>query len=278
MNVTLNHEKLRVYQDALAFCAEVERLSADWEARHAVADHLPRAAESVVENIADACATRSLQPKQESLVFAMGSVLECAACVDVAAIKQLLPCASASVAKERAAHLFAMLMALRRGWENAAVRETPPSRETAGSDDQAKCLFHHERLDVYQAALTLVNWFFLNHATATVLTGGTWRRLDSLSTSIVLNLAEGNARFSTPDQQRFINLSHRAAIKMGAQLDICVARGVLPQEQVTTGKTILARIASMSYVLMSGDREDMQGYRVEAKIDNRLGQPFTTNV
>ena len=47
MNPVFNHQRLKVYQKALACCDELETLSESWDSVHVIADHLPRAAEGV---------------------------------------------------------------------------------------------------------------------------------------------------------------------------------------------------------------------------------------
>jgi four helix bundle protein len=89
MTTTFGYEQLHVYQRALAFCGSVGTLAKNWESWHAIADHLPRAAESVVVNLAEACAVFS-QAKRNVLDYSLGSTLECAAGLDIAGIKGLV--------------------------------------------------------------------------------------------------------------------------------------------------------------------------------------------
>ncbi len=86
----LSHQKLKVYEKALTVAAGAERLSADWGKRHAVVDQFCRAAESIVLNIAEGSRLRSGPDKARTLDFALGSTLECAACLDIASIKSFL--------------------------------------------------------------------------------------------------------------------------------------------------------------------------------------------
>ena len=74
------------------------------------------------------------------------------------------------------------------------------------------------------------------------LSTSAFRRLDELLTSIVLNIAEGNGRFSDADQQRFLGTSHEAAIKLAARLDLCVIQELLFKNEVEKCKILLERI------------------------------------
>ena len=57
--MAFNHDKLKVYQRALAFNRKVGLWVAQWDGRHAVCDQLSRAAGSMLENIAMASAACS---------------------------------------------------------------------------------------------------------------------------------------------------------------------------------------------------------------------------
>ena len=59
MKTAFNHEDLKVYQNALQFTARAESWVAEWDKKHAICDHLSRAAGSIVENIAMASAAYS---------------------------------------------------------------------------------------------------------------------------------------------------------------------------------------------------------------------------
>jgi len=63
-----------------------------WDKRHAVADHLLRASESMVLNLAEAVRLRSTGKREHVLEYATGSTLECAACLDIGTVKQLVGC------------------------------------------------------------------------------------------------------------------------------------------------------------------------------------------
>jgi four helix bundle protein len=83
-------EKLKVYDRALASTASLIGLAAAWDKRHAVVDQLVRASESVALNIAEGARLRGTSNRQHVLDYAIGSALECAACLDIAVQKQFL--------------------------------------------------------------------------------------------------------------------------------------------------------------------------------------------
>ena len=56
------------------------------------------------------------------------------------------------------------------------------------------------------------------------------------------------------DQQRFLCISHEAAIKMAARLDLCAIQDVLPAEEVDDLKTLLLRVSVMTSAMIAGSK------------------------
>ena len=243
MNPIFNHQKLKVYQKALACCAELETLSESWDSVHAIADHLPRAAEGVVLCIAEASAVHT-GAKTPLLDASLGSVLECSACLDIAAVKGLIAAVDQARLKVPLLEVFRMLVGLRRAWLPGGVRDgnSMDGVESSASTDK---LFQHERLDVYRGALDVMRWFH-EDAVSSMVPKSRMRGLDTLITSMILNIAEGNGRWSDADHARFIETAHRAAIKVVAHLDLCETRRELRAEQTERGRQLLFRVASMT--------------------------------
>ena len=68
-----------------------------------------------------------------------------------------------------------------------------------------KTYFDHERLDVYQEAIGFCGWVGELIAEVTAKAAAK-DQLDRASTSIPLNIAEGNGKFSTVDRARFLEM------------------------------------------------------------------------
>ncbi len=83
-------DKLKVCDQALASAASLAQHSRSWDKRHAVTDQLLRASESFVLNLAEGARLRSAAKRQHLLDYAIGWALECAACLDIAQIKEFL--------------------------------------------------------------------------------------------------------------------------------------------------------------------------------------------
>jgi len=78
-----DHEKLKVYQEALRFVSWVDPILERLPGKLAAKDQLDRAATSVVLNLAEGNGKRSHPDRCRYFDTARGSAVECAACLDV---------------------------------------------------------------------------------------------------------------------------------------------------------------------------------------------------
>ena len=85
-----DHEKLQVYGKALDSAAKAAAWTSTWDKKHALVDHLSRATESILLNLAEAARQRGTPARLRIVDYAIGSSSECAGCLDVARIKELL--------------------------------------------------------------------------------------------------------------------------------------------------------------------------------------------
>src|SRR6266700_1420631 len=76
------HEKLQVYGKALGFAAKAAVWTSAWDKKHALVDHLSRATESILVNLAEAARRRGTPSRLRIVDYAIGSALECAGCLD----------------------------------------------------------------------------------------------------------------------------------------------------------------------------------------------------
>src|SRR5262245_50632808 len=107
-----------------------------------------------------------------------------------------------------------------------------------------ECWFDHEKLEVYRDAIAFVAWLS-GALEAAVRVGEVKDQLDRASTSIPLNIAEGNGKYSPKDRCRFFDIAHGSALECAAGLDILVAKAKLTPEQIRPGKEQLQRIVRM---------------------------------
>src|SRR5580765_3721750 len=78
-------------------------------------------------------------------------------------------------------------------------------------DRAMKPYFDHERLDVYQETINFCGWVgdLLSEVTVKAAAKD---QLDRASTSIPLNIAEGNGKFSNADRARFLEIARASAL------------------------------------------------------------------
>ena len=113
-------------------------------------------------------------------------------------------------------------------------------------------VFDHERLDVYRLAIDFVSWVggLLDDGVLVGAHLSATKHLDAASTSIALNIAEGNGKRSLPDRSRFLEISRGSALECAACLDVLIVRKRLDCAGAEQGKAMLVRIVSMLSKLM----------------------------
>src|SRR6186713_2447913 len=95
-------------------------------------------------------------------------------------------------------------------------------------------------------------------------------QLDRASTSVPLNIAEGNAKYTAPDRCRYFDTARGSALECAACLDVLVAKGRCTEEEIGRGKEILHEVVSLLVGLIrsiSPDRlsEEPIDYRISAE-------------
>mgnify|MGYP001586354992 CR=1 FL=1 len=123
--------------------------------------------------------------------------------------------------------------------------------------------FDHEKLRAYQEALKFAAWIepIIEKLSAKLAARD---QLDRASTSVVLNIAEGNGKRSHPDRCRYLDIARGSALECSACLDVLVARKKLTADEIAAGKAILLGVVSLVAGLIarfSGEmREDASAY------------------
>jgi four helix bundle protein len=104
--------------------------------------------------------------------------------------------------------------------------------------------FDHEKLNVYHRSLAFVSWTtdLLERIPSRL---SIHSQLDRASTSIPLNIAEGNGRYTPADRCRFFDIARGSALECAAALDVLVAKRILIGQDIDAGKAMLAEMVSM---------------------------------
>jgi four helix bundle protein len=123
--------------------------------------------------------------------------------------------------------------------------------------------FDHEKLKVYQSAIGFITWStdLLAQVNAKAAVKD---QLDRASTSVALNIAEGNGKFAIRDRCRFLDFARGSALECAACLDVLVAKRLLEEPAIRAGKEQLLEVVSMLIGLINSlsarIQEDAPGY------------------
>jgi four helix bundle protein len=107
-----------------------------------------------------------------------------------------------------------------------------------------EAFFDHEKLHVYQVSLMFNEWVGELLPSIAAKAAAKDQR-DRAATSIPLNIAEGNGKFSKRDRARFFDIARGSALEAAASLDVLVSRKLTTKPQVTSAKEQLVQIANM---------------------------------
>ena len=132
-----------------------------------------------------------------------------------------------------------------------------------------KLFFDHEKLDVYRESILFCGW--TGELLAAVSAKAAVKdQLDRASTSIPLNIAEGNGKISERDRARFLEIARGSALECAACLDVLLVRGFATEDVVCGAKERLSRIVAMLMGMLRkfSDRpeflrEDAAEYKIE---------------
>jgi four helix bundle protein len=135
--------------------------------------------------------------------------------------------------------------------------------------NENKVYFDHEKLVAYQRSIQFVAWSsdLLETLPPKMAVSD---QLDRASTSVPLNIAEGNAKFTAPDRCRYLDSARGSAMECAACLDVLVAKKKCTREEIDGGKILLRETVSLLVGLVksiSPDRmnEESVEYRVEGE-------------
>lgn len=115
-------------------------------------------------------------------------------------------------------------------------------------------MFDHEKHRVYQYSLDFVEWvgILLTEIPHKI---SVWDHLDDASSSICLNIAEGNGKYTPKDRCKFFDIARGSAFECTASLDILFKRKKINKERQEEGKQLLTNIISMLVGLIKSNSD-----------------------
>ena len=115
--------------------------------------------------------------------------------------------------------------------------------------------FDHEKLKVYQQSVTFVAWVsgLLESIPKSMAVHD---QLDRASTSVALNIAEGNGKFTAKDRCRFFDTARGSALECAACLDVLFAKRKIDTDTAEFGKALLLEVVSMLVGLIRSNSPD----------------------
>ena len=132
-----------------------------------------------------------------------------------------------------------------------------------------KIFFDHEKLDAYKKALAFAQWAepILERVPKSAAVHG---QLDRARTSIVLNIPEGNGRFTPADRCKFFDIARGSGLECAGRLDMIFIKRQLSEPELEEGKGLLKDIVCLLVGLIrsnSPDRlhEEPTEYRAEGR-------------
>src|ERR1051325_1276987 len=127
-------------------------------------------------------------------------------------------------------------------------------------------MFDHEKLRVYQEALSFAS-LVESFAEQPGRSKSLHDQLERARNSILLNIPEGNGRFTAADRCRFFDIARGSGLECAGCLDLVFIKKLLSETELDEGKSLLKDVVSLLVGLIrsnSGERlhEDPVEYRV----------------
>ncbi len=126
MEYFFDHERLKVYQEAIAFVAWWQELRDKCRGSGGVVDQIDRASASIALNIAEGNGKYSARDRRRFLEIASSSALECAACLDVLVARKRLQIEETQSGKRRLQGIVSMLIGWMNQLSSRVSEEVPP--------------------------------------------------------------------------------------------------------------------------------------------------------
>jgi four helix bundle protein len=118
-----------------------------------------------------------------------------------------------------------------------------------------KIFFDHEKLEAYKRALAFAHWTeaILERVPKSAAVHG---QLDRARTSMVLNIPEGNGRFTPADRCKFFDIARGSGLESAGCLDLIFIKKLLSAAELEEGKFLLKDIISLLVGLIRSNSPD----------------------
>jgi four helix bundle protein len=133
-------------------------------------------------------------------------------------------------------------------------------------EENEKYFFDHEKLNVYKHSIDFIKWSnkLIKRINAK---SSTTDQLERAAESIVLNISEGNGKFTSKDKCRYFDISRGSAMESAACLDVLLAKNLISIEENEEGKTFIVDIVKMLMGLIKSNSnrtyESLESYEQE---------------
>jgi four helix bundle protein len=133
-------------------------------------------------------------------------------------------------------------------------------------EENVKYYFDHEKLNVYKRSIDFIKWTNklirkINSKNSTI------DQLERASDSIVLNISEGNGKYTPRDKCRYFDISRGSAMESAACLDVLLAKNLISIEENDEGKKFLVEIVKMLMGLIKSTSgrsyEELENYDIQ---------------
>jgi len=108
----------------------------------------------------------------------------------------------------------------------------------------------HEKLECYRRAVGLAEELSKEGARWPRGVGYLYDQQRRAIASVVLNIAEGNARRSTAERRRFFEIARASAVEVSACVDLVSSFGLMPPLSANALKSRLTEVSKMLWALM----------------------------
>lgn len=132
-------------------------------------------------------------------------------------------------------------------------------------EEKVSYYFDHEKLRVYQKSIEFIGWID-SLLSKNIVKSSTADQILRASESIVLNIAEGNGKFTSKDRCRYFDISRGSAMECAGCLDVFYARHKINAVELSEGKIILKDIVNMLMGLIKSNSD--RAYEPEVGYDN----------